>query len=66
MNLHPNDRPNNVEDFRDALIGSRPVTIPTSIQIPTRSSYSRFKREIPYVVALLGMSLLTLLLTVIK
>ncbi|MCX6055765.1 MAG: serine/threonine-protein kinase [Chloroflexi bacterium] len=66
MSLHPDDRPKNVEDFRDALIGSRPISIPVGIHNPTNPQNFLSRKEFPYLLTLLGLSLLTLLFTVLN
>jgi eukaryotic-like serine/threonine-protein kinase len=67
MSLHPDDRPQTVDDFRDALIGSRPIHIPAGVQ----NSY-KFKsriatnREIGAMLILAAVGLLSLILTFVK
>ena len=67
MNLHPDDRPQNVEDFRDALIGSRPIHIPAGIQ----GSYSRRTKsilsiELIAILVLAATSIFSLIFTLLK
>ena len=66
MALHPDDRPASVEQFRGALIGSRPVSIPSGNRnyVSTKSIF-KGKMDIQWWF-LLGMSLLTLLVTVFR
>ena len=66
MALHPDDRPSTIGQFREALIGSRPVAIPSgnrlSVKIPT--FYNRKIGKQWYI--LMGLSLLTLLVTLLR
>lgn len=65
MSLHPDDRPQEVEDFRDALIGSRPIHIPVGAQMSYKSKPRSFSnREIGAFLVLIAASLLTLILTI--
>jgi serine/threonine-protein kinase len=66
MSLHPDDRPNNIEDFHDALIGSRPVHIPSGIQSGYREQPFPTKKELSYLVGLAIIALGTLLLTILR
>ncbi|KAF0110279.1 MAG: serine/threonine protein kinase bacterial [Chloroflexi bacterium] len=66
MSLHPDDRPKTVEDFRDALIGSRPIAIPTGIHNQAKLRLMHAREIYPLLISLLGMSILTLLLTLLK
>jgi serine/threonine protein kinase len=66
MSLHPDDRPKNVEDFRDALIGSRPVHIPSGIQSGYREQAFPSKKELAYLLGLAAVGLGTLLLTILR
>jgi eukaryotic-like serine/threonine-protein kinase len=64
MNLHPDDRPHTVEEFRDALIGSRPVHIPLGVQSSYKYKAKVFSnREISGMLALAAISLIALILT---
>lgn len=66
MALHPDDRPATVEDFREALIGSRPVTIPISNRVSIRIP-SLFNRTIAKQwLIVLGLSLISFLITVLR
>ncbi len=66
MSLHPDDRPSNIEDFRDALIGSRPVHIPSGIQSGYRAQPFPSKQELGYLTGLAIIGLGTLLLTILR
>ena len=66
MALHPDNRPANVDQFREALIGSRPVSIPSgnrvSIKPPLLSGRALEKQW----VIMIAMSLITLLITLLR
>ncbi|HNR01738.1 MAG TPA: serine/threonine-protein kinase [Anaerolineaceae bacterium] len=66
MALHPDDRPSTIDQFREALIGSRPVSIPSGnrISVKTPALYNRGIGK--QWLILLGMSLLTLLVTLLR
>lgn len=66
MALHPDDRPSSIEKFREALIGSRAVTIPSGNRISVKSpaAYARIIEKKWWL--LIGMSLITLLVTVLR
>lgn len=68
MSLHPDDRPANVDDFKDALIGSRPVIIPSAIHgtQPTRIRFVQSKLDYGLLIAFVGLSLFTLILTLLR
>jgi len=67
MNLHPDDRPQTVDDFRDALIGSRPIHIPQGAQNSYKmKSRTALNREIGALLILAMISLLTLVLTIVN
>ena len=65
MSLHPDDRPLNIEDFRDALIGSRPIHIPSGIKSGYRQQPFPSKKELGYLAVLSFIGLGTLLLTIL-
>ena len=66
MSLHPDDRPNSIANFREALIGSRPVTISTgnrvAIQPPSILRRQFLKQWIVFGV----LSLMTLIVTLTR
>ena len=66
MALHPDDRPASIEAFREALIGNRPVNIPVGnrISVKTPQLFNRTIRNLWMVI--LGMSLVTLLITIFR
>jgi len=67
MSLHPDDRPETVEHFREALIGSRPVAIPSGgnrVSIKTPSLLQRPLSRQWLILA--GFSLLSLLITLLR
>ena len=66
MSLHPDDRPTSVEEFKDALIGSRPVTIPTGIRTQSIPRLFVNKLDFGLTIGLAALSLLALLLTLIR
>lgn len=65
LELHPDDRPENVEVFRDALIGSRPIFTSSGRRIQPK--YSLFQSKVEQVLAILAgmLALLTLLITLL-
>lgn len=66
MSLHPDDRPDSVEHFREALIGSRPVTIPSGSRMTIRP-ISKFSRQYARQWLILGgLSLFTLIVTLLR
>ncbi len=66
MSLHPDERPGSVEEFRDALIGSRPIVIPTIIKPKTRPQLFQSRLEWMFLFSMAALSLLSLILTVLK
>jgi len=66
MSLHPDDRPGSVDEFKDALIGSRPVNIPSGIRLQSRPKLFQNRAEITTLIGTLGLALLTLILTLIR
>ncbi len=66
MALHPDDRPETIEVFREALIGSRPVAMPVgnrvSMKKPALFDRAAFRKWL--IVA--GFSLITFLVTVLR
>jgi eukaryotic-like serine/threonine-protein kinase len=66
MALHPDDRPESIEIFRDALIGSRPVSITTGNRVSIKMP-SLFHRSLGNQwIYLLVFSLITLIVTIIR
>lgn len=66
MSLHPDDRPQHVELFRDALIGSRPVNIPLGTMSARSQRLKVFTSwEIAALLGIVGFSLVSLILTLI-
>jgi serine/threonine-protein kinase len=66
MSLHPDDRPDSIVHFREALIGSRPVTIPSGNRVSIRPP-SIFRRQFLKQWVVLGvLSLLTLIVTLAR
>lgn len=66
MSLHPDDRPSSVDEFRDALIGSRPVTIPSGIRAQSKPRIFQNRSEIATLLGTIGMALLALVLTLLR
>ena len=66
MALHPDDRPSSIEEFREGLIGNRPITISdgnrVSVKLPPTLSRSSQRVWL----LLLGMSVLSLLVTILR
>lgn len=66
MSLHPDDRPSTVDQFREALIGNRLVSVPSGSRTSVRSP-SLFHRPVGRQwLILLGMSLFTLFVTLLR
>lgn len=65
LELHPDDRPENVEIFRDALIGSRPILTSSGRRIQPK--YILFQSNIEKAIVILTgcVALLTLLITLL-
>lgn len=66
MSLHPDDRPQSIGDFRDSLIGSRPIHIPSGIQASYKTRTFPSKIEIRYILGFVTIALLTLILTIVR
>ncbi|PKO01797.1 MAG: serine/threonine protein kinase [Chloroflexi bacterium HGW-Chloroflexi-5] len=66
MSLHPDDRPGSVDEFRDALIGSRPVTIPSGIRMQSKSRILQNRTEMATLWSTVGVALLALVLTLLR
>ncbi len=66
MALHPDDRPSTIDHFREALIGSRPVSIASGNRISVKAPALYNRRIGKQWLILLGMSLLTLLVTLLR
>lgn len=66
MSLHPDDRPGSVDEFRDALIGSRPVIIPSGIRMQSKSRFLQNKAELSSLIGTVGLALLALALTLLR
>jgi eukaryotic-like serine/threonine-protein kinase len=66
LELHPDDRPENVEVFRDSLIGSRPILTSSGRRIQPK--YTFFQSKTEQVLAIIAgmMALLTLLITLLR
>ncbi len=67
MSLHPDDRPKSIDDFHDALIGSRPVHIP----VGAKSAYKMRAKphttsEILSILFLSALSIVALVLSLIS
>lgn len=65
LELHPDDRPQNVEAFRDALIGSRPIVTSSGRRILPKFSLLQSKTEQTLVIAAGALAVLTLLITLL-
>ncbi|PKN89771.1 MAG: serine/threonine protein kinase [Chloroflexi bacterium HGW-Chloroflexi-4] len=66
MSLHPDDRPGSVDEFRDALIGSRPVTIPSGIRMQSKPRVLQNRAEIATLLGTVGVALLALVITLLR
>ena len=66
MALHPDDRPATVEEFRDALIGSRPVTIPSGNRISIKPPSIFHPRIEKQWIMLLGIGMISLMVTLLR
>jgi serine/threonine-protein kinase len=66
MSLHPDDRPGSVDEFRDALIGSRPVTIPSGIHLQSKPRLLQNRAELTTLLGTVGIALLALILTLLR
>jgi eukaryotic-like serine/threonine-protein kinase len=66
MSLHPDDRPGSVDEFRDALIGSRPVTIPSGIHLQSKPRFLQNRAELTTLLGTVGIALLALVLTLLR
>jgi eukaryotic-like serine/threonine-protein kinase len=66
LELHPDDRPENVEIFRDALIGSRPIMTSTGRRIQPKYLPFQSKIEKGLLIAASIMAVLTLLITLLR
>ncbi|MBA4383772.1 MAG: serine/threonine protein kinase [Anaerolinea sp.] len=66
MSLHPDDRPGSVDEFRDALIGSRPVTIPSGIHLQSKPRFLQSRAELTTLLGTVGIALLALVLTLLR
>jgi serine/threonine-protein kinase len=65
MELHPDDRPANVEAFRDALIGSRPIIASSGRRIQPKYDWFHSQTERALVVVAAALSIITLLITLL-
>ena len=66
MSLHPDDRPGSVDEFRDALIGSRPVTIPSGIRMQSKPRFLQSRFELASLLGSVGLALLALIITLFR
>ena len=65
MELHPDNRPENVEAFCDALIGSRPILSTPNRRVNTRYSWLKDKVDRILLGAAATLAILTLLITLL-
>lgn len=66
MSLHPDDRPDSVEHFREALIGSRPVSTPSGNRVTVRPLSIFNQRFTRHWLILGGLSLFALIVTLVR
>lgn len=66
MALHPDDRPASIEDFREALIGSRPISIPAGNRVSVKVPVLFDRAVVKQWLIVLGLSLITFLITVLR
>ena len=64
--LASDDRPGSVDEFRDALIGSRPVTIPSGIHMQSKPRFLQNRAELTTLLGTVGIALLALILTLLR
>lgn len=66
MELHPDNRPESVEAFRETLIGSRPIMISAgSYRIPLRYSWLKNKVDRSLLIVSAALAVITLLITLL-
>jgi serine/threonine-protein kinase len=66
MELHPDNRPESVEAFRETLIGSRPIMISVgSYRIPMRYSWLKNKVDRSLLIVSAALAVITLLITLL-
>jgi serine/threonine-protein kinase len=66
MELHPDNRPESVEAFRETLIGSRPIMVSTgSYRIPMRYSWLKNKVDRSLLIVSAALAVITLLITLL-
>ena len=65
MELHPDDRPENVEVFREALIGSRPILTSSGRRILPKFDIWHSRIEQVLTLAVIALSVITLLFTLL-
>jgi serine/threonine-protein kinase len=66
MELHPDNRPESVEAFRETLIGSRPIMISAGgYRIPMRYSWLKNKVDRSLLIASAALAVITLLITLL-
>jgi len=66
MELHPDNRPESVEAFRETLIGSRPIMISAgSYRIPMRYSWLKNKVDRSLLIVSAALAVITLLITLL-
>jgi len=65
LELHPDDRPENVEIFRDSLIGSRPIYTPTGRRIQPKFNIFQSKTEQILLILTCVVAILSLLITLL-
>jgi eukaryotic-like serine/threonine-protein kinase len=66
MGLHPDDRPKSIEEFRDALIGSRPITIPSGIRSYSTPNFLKTKNDRRLLISLGIIGFLTMVITLFR
>jgi serine/threonine-protein kinase len=66
MELHPDNRPESVESFRETLIGSRPIMVASSsYRIPIRYSWLKNKVDRSLLIVSAALAVITLLITLL-
>jgi serine/threonine-protein kinase len=65
MELHPDDRPENVEAFRDALIGSRPILINPNHRFTNRYNWFQNKIDRTLLGVTIAFAVVTLIITLL-
>jgi len=66
MSLHPDDRPATIDEFREALIGSRPISIPVGNRVSIKIPSLFQKPPARHWLILIALAVLSLLVTLLR